>query len=90
MRIGSSIGLVAVGLILALAVHLRLGVIDIALVGWILVVAGIIGLVISLSMARRSRVVVRRDPEYPPVQETEYRTARDPPLVGPGGSTRFD
>jgi hypothetical protein len=78
MRIGSSIGLVAVGLILALAVHLRLGVIDIALVGWILVVAGIIGLVVSLSMARRSRVVVRRDPEYPPVQETEYRTARDP------------
>jgi hypothetical protein len=78
MRIGSSIGLVAVGLILALAVHLRLGVIDIALVGWILVVVGIVGLVVSLSMARRSRVVVRRDPEYPPVPETEYRTVRDP------------
>ena len=53
MRIGSSIGLIAVGLILALAIHLRLGVIDLALVGWILVVVGVIGLVVSLAMARR-------------------------------------
>ena len=65
MRIGSSIGLIAVGLILALAVHLRLGVVDIALVGWILVVVGIIGLLVSLTIARRPRTVVTRDPEYP-------------------------
>jgi Domain of unknown function (DUF6458) len=77
MRIGSSIGLIAIGLILALAVHLRLGVIDIALVGWILVVVGAIGLAVSLSMARRARTVVTRDPEYPPVRE-EYPPARDP------------
>lgn len=77
MRIGSSIGLIAVGLILALAVHLRLGVIDIALVGWILVVVGVIGLVVSLSMARRARTVVTRDPEYPPVRDPDYPTTRD-------------
>jgi hypothetical protein len=73
MRIGSSIGLIAVGLILALAVRLRLGVIDIALVGWILVVAGVIGLLVSLSIARRSRMVVTRDPEdYPPVRDRRW------------------
>ena len=73
MRIGSSIGLIAVGLILALAVHLRIGVIDLDLVGWILVVVGIIGLVVSLTIARRSRVVVTRDPdEYPPVRDRRW------------------
>ena len=69
MRIGSSIGLIAVGLILALAVHIRLGVIDIALVGWILVLVGIVGLIVSLAVARRSRTIVTRDPEYPPVRD---------------------
>ena len=72
MRIGSSIGLIALGLILALAVHLRVGVIDIALVGWIFVVVGIIGLIVSLSMAHRARTVVTRDPEYPPTRDTRW------------------
>jgi Domain of unknown function (DUF6458) len=73
MRTGSSIGLIAVGLILALAVRLRLGVIDIALVGWILVVVGIIGLLVSLSIARRSRTIVTRDPDdYPPIRERRW------------------
>ena len=72
MRIGSSIGLIAVGLILALAVDLRLGVIDIALVGWILVVVGIIGLIVSLSVARRARTVVTQDPEYPPARPPRW------------------
>ena len=72
MRIGSSIGLMAVGLILALAVHLRLGVIDLALVGWILVVVGIIGLVTSLAMARRPRTMVTREPEYPPTRSPRW------------------
>jgi hypothetical protein len=69
MRIGSSIGLIAVGLILALAVHVRLGVIDIALVGWILVLVGIVGLIVSLAVARRPRTIVTHDPEYPPVRD---------------------
>jgi len=38
-----SIGLIAVGLILALPVHIRLGGLDLNLVGWILVVVGVIG-----------------------------------------------
>jgi len=62
MRIGSSIGLIAVGLILALAIKVDLSGIDLQLIGWILTVVGIIGLGASLLMARESRPVVTRDP----------------------------
>ena len=66
MRIGTSIGLIALGLILALAVRVDLGGIDLQLVGWILTVVGIIGLVASLALARQTRPVVRRGVDYPP------------------------
>jgi hypothetical protein len=68
MRIGSSIALIAIGLILALAVNFSLSGIDIQLVGWILVVVGIIGLVVSIAVARRARPVVRRDDGLPPTR----------------------
>jgi len=66
MRIGLSIGLIAVGLILALAVNFSLSGIDVQLVGWILAAVGIIGLGVSLVVARRARPVVRRDDGLPP------------------------
>ena len=66
MRIGTSIGLLALGLILALAVRVDLGGIDLELIGWILTIVGVIGLVASLLLARQSRPVVRRETEYPP------------------------
>ena len=63
MRIGSSIGLIAVGLILALAVNVDLGGLDLELIGWILAAVGVIGLLASLAMARQARpVVVREEP----------------------------
>ncbi|GAA0903833.1 DUF6458 family protein [Pseudonocardia zijingensis] len=65
MRIGTSIGLLAVGLILALAVRVDVGGVDLELVGWILAVVGVIGLVASLVLARQTRPVVRRGAEYP-------------------------
>jgi hypothetical protein len=68
MRIGSSIALIAIGLILALAVNFSLSGVDIQLVGWILVVVGIIGLVVSVAVARRARPVVRRDDGLPPTR----------------------
>ncbi|GAA4870718.1 DUF6458 family protein [Actinomycetospora straminea] len=68
MRIGSSIALIAIGLILALAVNFSLSGIDIQLVGWILVVVGIIGLVVSVAVARRARTVVRREDGLPPTR----------------------
>jgi predicted MFS family arabinose efflux permease len=75
MRIGTSIGLIALGLILALAVRVDLGGIDLQLVGWILTVVGVIGLVASLVLARQARPVVRRETPYPPdprLRETPY------------------
>jgi predicted MFS family arabinose efflux permease len=77
MRIGTSIGLIALGLILALAVRVDLGGIDLQLVGWILTVVGIIGLIASLVLARQSRPVVRRGADYPP--DPRLRDADYPP-----------
>lgn len=73
MRIGSSIALIAVGLILALAVNLDVDGINLDLIGWILAAVGVVGLLVSLAMARRPRPVLReeavaehpvRDPRY--------------------------
>jgi Domain of unknown function (DUF6458) len=62
MRIGSSIGMIAVGLILALAVPFDLGAINLQLVGWILAAVGVLGLIASVAISRRSAVSRR----YPP------------------------
>ena len=69
MRIGSSIALIAIGLILALAVDVDLEGNDHRLIGRILAVVGVIGLLVSVVIARRSRPVVApearpRDPRY--------------------------
>jgi Na+/melibiose symporter-like transporter len=73
MRIGSSIGLIAVGLILALAVNLDVAGVDLRLVGWILAVVGVIGLVVSVATARRRPVVAPPAQQvYPPERETRY------------------
>jgi hypothetical protein len=72
MRIGSSIGLIAVGLILALAVTDSIKGIDLSLVGWILAAAGALGLIASLAMTRRTR---------PPAEDAvvrEQRVVREP------------
>lgn len=77
MGIGSSIFLIAVGLILALAVDANVSGLDIATIGWILVAAGVLGLAITLLVfaprkrALQSETVVRRD--APVVEERRYR-----------------
>ena len=48
MGIGASIFLVAVGAILAFAVTAEVSGIDIATVGWILMIVGIVGFLLSL------------------------------------------
>jgi Na+/melibiose symporter-like transporter len=71
MRIGSSIGLIAIGLILALAVNLDVSGVDLTLVGWILAAVGVVGLIVSVATARRRPVVT------PPVQQPRP-TENDP------------
>jgi hypothetical protein len=66
MGIGTSIFLIAVGAILYFAVNAHVSGIDIATVGLILMICGVLGLVISLfflNSMRRDRSSVRdRDP----------------------------
>ena len=76
MGIGASIFLIAVGLILALAVNVTVSGIDITVIGWILVVVGLVGLAMTAMIfgprrrAVREQTVVR---DAPVVQERTYR-----------------
>lgn len=69
MTIGGGVFLVAVGAILAFAVNFQLAGIDIHIVGWILMVAGVFGIITGLYLMNRGRRtdlveerVVVRDP----------------------------
>ena len=46
MGIGASIFMLAIGAIIAFAFHVRVGWLDLNVVGWVLMVAGAIGLVL--------------------------------------------
>jgi hypothetical protein len=72
MRIGSSIALIAIGLVLALAVNFDIDGLDLQQIGWILAVVGVVGLVISIVLARRSRPVIAREAYPPVVREERY------------------
>ncbi|MBG6190774.1 small-conductance mechanosensitive channel [Arthrobacter sp. CAN_A212] len=76
MRIGSSIVLIALGAILAFAVADGVDFVDLALVGYILMGVGVLGLIISLVMnAPRSqrRVSESRSVQDPNTGETVTR-----------------
>jgi hypothetical protein len=67
MGIGTSIFLIAVGAILYFAVNAHVSGIDIATVGLILMICGVLGLVISLfflNSMRRDRTSVRDRDQY--------------------------
>jgi len=61
MGIGGSIFLIAIGAIIAFGVHLQMGWLDLRVVGWVLMLAGFVGLILTLWFwnSRRRRVVVR-------------------------------
>jgi hypothetical protein len=80
MGIGASIFLIALGLILALAVHIHVSGIDLQTVGWILTAVGLAGLLITLTLWNRRRFTVREEAvtrERPAVREE--RVVRDDP-----------
>ena len=61
MGIGFSIFLLAMGAVLAFAVHATVAGLDIHVVGWILMAAGALGLVLTLAVfaPRRRRTLIR-------------------------------
>ena len=70
MGIGASIFLIAVGAILTFALEVRVGFLDLDAVGWILMVAGVIGVIMTLFVwGPRRRSVLRREPGY--IEERE-------------------
>ena len=58
MGIGASIFLIAVGAILAFAVDVNLGGLDLTVVGWILMAVGALGLIMTALIWGRRRTVV--------------------------------
>jgi hypothetical protein len=77
MGIGASIFLVAVGAILTFALEVEVAGIDLDVVGWILIAAGVLGLVLTLLIwGPRRRAVVSRRPGDNTVEE---RTEVGPP-----------
>jgi hypothetical protein len=67
MGIGFSILLLAVGAILAFAVNATLAGLDIRIVGWILMAAGVIGLILTMVVLtpRRRRTVTESTDSAP-------------------------
>jgi hypothetical protein len=63
MGIGASIFLIAVGAILTFALDVSVGGINLDVVGWILMVVGVLGVILTLTVwgPRRREVVTRRD-----------------------------
>ncbi len=75
MGIGSSIFLIALGAILAFALTFDVAGVDIKVVGYILMIAGVIGALLSLAVfGRRDRVVTT----HTPVREREIVRDRGP------------
>lgn len=66
MRLGTSIFLIAVGAVLALAVTVSVSGIDLRTVGWILLVVGALGVVLEFALfrprTRRTTSVTSTDP----------------------------
>ena len=70
MGIGASVFLIAVGAILTFALEVRVGFLDLDIVGWILMVAGVIGLIMTVLVwgPRRRRVIEERSDVTRPLE----------------------
>lgn len=80
MGIGASIFLIALGAILTFALEVKVGGIDLDAVGWILMVAGVLGLVLTMVVwgPRRRRSVTSDSTGYQRVEE--HDVAPPPPM----------
>jgi hypothetical protein len=80
MGIGASVFLIAVGAILTFALNLRVSGLNLDIVGWILMAAGLIGLVATIAIwGNRRRTVVAREPTG--YRRVEERTDTLPPEI---------
>jgi len=77
--IGTSIFLIAVGAILTFALNASVGGVDLDVVGWILMAAGVLGLIMTTLVWGRRRPVVATTTEEP----VEYRRVEERRDVAP-------
>jgi hypothetical protein len=79
MRLGTGIVLLALGAILAFALRVELSGIDLRVVGWILMLAGALGVVLELAVwaPRRRTRVVQEGYGQPPAGAPARRTTTD-------------
>jgi len=75
MGIGGSVALLALGAILTFALDVQVGWLDLDVVGWILMVAGAVGLILTMTVwNRRTRPVTTVTADPTVVDEpVEYR-----------------
>ena len=76
MGIAASIFMLTVGAIITFAFNIRVGWLDLDVVGWILMAAGAVGLLVALTMVNRRRTIV-----------TNTTTPVVPPQTAPGKQT---
>ena len=99
MGIGASIFLIAVGAIIAFALEARVGWLDLDVVGWVLMLAGLFGLLLSFGLfsrtrrtvvAGRERRVYESEQAVPPAPRTVVGSGAvvDPTLVEPPAERR--
>jgi hypothetical protein len=78
MGIGFSIFLLAVGAILAFAVNASVAGLDIHIVGWILMAAGVIGLILTMVvLTPRRRRTVTDTTHVAPAPGVEHQVSED-------------
>jgi ABC-type lipoprotein release transport system permease subunit len=82
MTYGGSIALIVIGAILRFAISYSPSGIDLQLVGVILMIAGVVGLIISLAwmFGRRRRTVTTTSAAAPQTEVYEERRYTEPPL----------
>lgn len=80
MGIGASVLLIAIGAILTFALNVQVGFLDLDVVGWVLMAAGVVGLIFTTLIwgPRRRGVVTRETTDDPAVpRSTEYRRVEE-------------
>ncbi|WBC14803.1 DUF6458 family protein [Micromonospora sp. WMMA1998] len=80
MGIGTSIFLIAVGAILTFALNANVGGVDLDVVGWILMAAGVLGLIMTTLVRGRRRQVVTTTEQPVEYRRVEERRDVAPPM----------
>jgi uncharacterized protein DUF6458 len=78
MGIGASVFMLAVGAIITFAFNIRVGWLDLDIVGWVLMAAGALGLILTLTVfGSRRRTVVESPPTTTTRRVVEERSPYD-------------